>query len=82
MYVPGRKSAPAARKNMFGQKLRSMRKERGISLRDFAARMEARGWEVSEDVWGRVEAGKRIISDVELVMALRVLGFKLSDLEK
>lgn len=79
--MPGRKSAPHKKKNTFGAKLRELRLSEGVSLRDMAARLEATGWEVSEDVWHRVEAGKRLLSDTELVLALRVLRKKLRDLE-
>lgn len=80
--VPGRKSArDGQRKNTFGLRLKSLRLEKGISLRHFAAKLERRGWEVSEDVWLRIESGKRLLSDTELVLALKVLGCKLRDLE-
>lgn len=50
-------------------------------MRDMAAKLEASGWEVSEGTWGHVEAGRRILSDTELMLALRVLRLKLADLE-
>jgi transcriptional regulator with XRE-family HTH domain len=80
--VAGRKSARHGKqKNTFGKKLKELRLGRGISLRDMAAKLEAAGWEVSEGTWGHVEAGRRILSDTELMLALRVLRLKLADLE-
>lgn len=81
--VAGRKTgSESGRKNYFGAKLREIRRARGISVRDMAAKLEARGWQVSETVWGHVESGRRILADTELMMALKVLRVGLSDLEK
>jgi transcriptional regulator with XRE-family HTH domain len=82
LAVAGRKSARHGdSKNSFGKKLKELRLAAGISLRDFAAKLETLGWEVSEGTWAHVEAGRRILSDTELLLALRVLRKKLSDLE-
>lgn len=67
--------------NTFGRRLKALRLGEKISLRDFVARLGAAGWEVSEGTWGHVEAGRRILSDTELMLALRVLRKRLHDLE-
>lgn len=80
--MAGRKSARTGKlMNTFGRRLKALRLEQGIALRDFVARLGAAGWEVSEGTWAHVEAGRRILSDTELMMALRVLRRKLQDLE-
>lgn len=80
--MAGRKGAKAGeRKNLFGAKLKAFRLAQGIALRDMAARLEAKGWEVSEGTWGHVEAGRRLLTDIELALALKVLRRKFSDLD-
>lgn len=57
-----------------------MRHVKEIGLRDMVARLGARGWAISESAYAHLEAGRRIISDCELMLILRVLGADLTAL--
>lgn len=70
-----------ARRNTFGSQIRELRLARGISTADMAARLGAMGWDVSSSTYAHIEGGRRIISDTELLMMLRVLRVELGDLK-
>lgn len=58
-----------------------MRLMRDMSLKIFVARLGTAGWGITEDVWQKVEAGRRQLNDSELVVAITALGAKLGDLD-
>lgn len=67
--------------NSLGGKIRELRRARKLTLKDLAAKLETRGWEISDKVLGHIENGRRIITDTELLLILRVLGRNWRDLE-
>jgi transcriptional regulator with XRE-family HTH domain len=80
--VPSRKSLETGKsRNVFGKKLRTLRLNRKLSVRATAAKLQAHGWDLGETSLGHIEAGRRTITDMELMRILRVLGARLSDLE-
>jgi hypothetical protein len=82
LYVPSRKSLELGKsKNVFGKKLRALRVTKNMTVRDTAAKIQARGWDLSETSLGHIEAGRRTLTDQELMLILRVVGARLSDLE-
>jgi len=69
------------RKNIFGPRLKSVRLSKGISATEMVARLGVLGWEVANSSLSQIESGSRILGDRELLLILKVLGLKLSDLE-
>lgn len=70
------------KKNIFGKKIREIRLARGISSTDVVARLEVRGWAISRETFSYIESGQRVLADAELVLILKVLGARLSDLDQ
>lgn len=81
LCVPPRKTVPGRKLNIFGGRLRELRLARGLTVRATAAKLQAKGWDLTETALGHIEAGRRSITDAELVILLRLFGAKLSDLE-
>lgn len=71
----------AAKKNIFGLKLKKIRLGKKIAATDLCIRLQRKGWDVSPAVYCHIESGRRLLTDVELVLILRVLNVRLSDLE-
>jgi transcriptional regulator with XRE-family HTH domain len=69
------------KKNTFGPKLKALRLDKGLSLRDVAAKLGVRGWEITETNLGHIEAQRRTLTDTELLALLKVLKATLSELE-
>jgi len=80
MGVPGRNSPPSKYLNLFGRRLKEIRLEKGISATAMLARLEIQGWSIHNSTLSDLEAGRRIISDVELMVMLKVLRADLTDL--
>lgn len=72
---------PEGRLNLFGSKLRELRKAKGLSIRAVAARVQRAGWDLGETSVSHIELGRRAIVDGELVLLLEAIGATLSDLE-
>ncbi|HRJ71040.1 MAG TPA: helix-turn-helix domain-containing protein, partial [Terrimicrobiaceae bacterium] len=60
---------------------KSVRLSKGISATEMVARLGVLGWEVANSSLSQIESGSRILGDRELLLILKVLGLKLSDLE-
>jgi hypothetical protein len=67
--------------NIFGKRLREIRLARGISSTDVVAKLQVKGWAISRETFSYIEGGQRVLADAELVLILKVLDAKLSDLE-
>lgn len=80
MFVSRRASANE-KLNTLGKELRRLRREVGITQDQLAARLQIEGWMVRQDVITRIESAKRGISDTELLLILRALKRKLSDIK-
>lgn len=68
--------------NIFGRKLRAMRHAKGVGLNDFVAKLQRLGWDIGAIGYSQMERGARTLTDSELMLALKILGARLSDLEK
>lgn len=73
---------PKGRMNLYGSKLRQLRKERRLTIKVVAERLQLAGWDVGETSITHIELGRRSIIDCELALILKAIGARLSDLER
>ena len=66
--------------NICGQNVAVFRKGLGISQRELADRLQLYGLDIDKNAIQRIEAGKRFVTDIELLALSNVLGRKLDDL--
>ena len=66
--------------NICGQNVAAFRKGLGISQRELADRLQLYGLDIDKNAIQRIEAGKRFVTDIELLALSNVLGRKLDDL--
>ena len=74
-----RSSAPG-NKNIVGSKVVAIRKARGIKQKDFLARLQVLGMDISVTSLSRLEGQYRLVQDFEVVILARALGITLKDL--
>lgn len=71
--------------NLCGGKVAQYRKNMGISQRQLADKLQLMGLDVDKNAIQRIEAGKRFVTDIEIVYlsnALKVTVIDLLGLEK
>ena len=66
--------------NICGIKIYQFRKAQKISQRELAERMQIAEIDIDKNAIQRIEAGKRFVTDIELVAFSKVLNKKLADL--
>lgn len=62
------------RNNLCGVKIAQLRKHSGKSQRELADALQIEGLDIDKNAVQRIEAGKRFVTDIELVYISRVLG--------
>ena len=60
-------------KNLIARRLVQLRKLRGLSQRQLAARLQLEGYDMDKNVITRIETGKRYVTDIELAALCQVL---------
>lgn len=60
------------RNNLCGEKVAMLRVAMGISQRQLADLLQLEGLEIDKNAIQRIEAGKRFVTDIELVYLARV----------
>ena len=60
--------------NICGRNVAARRKELKISQRELADRLQISGLDVDKNAIQRLEAGKRFVTDIELIYRANVLG--------
>lgn len=60
-------------KNLVGNRLIELRRERKLSQRDLACMLQLAGYDIDKNVITRIETNKRYVSDIELQALHRVL---------
>lgn len=60
--------------NLCGERIAQYRKGMGLSQRQLADALQLAGLDVDKNAVQRMEAGKRFVTDIELVHLARVLG--------
>lgn len=63
--------------NICGQRVRMAREKLGLSQDQLAARLQTEGLGVNQNSISRIETGKRIVADFELVAFSKVLGVEM-----
>ena len=66
--------------NLCGRRVARFRTEMKISQRELADRLQLVGLDMDKNAVQRIEAGKRFVTDIELVGLSRVLGKSLDEL--
>ena len=65
--------ASDGKNNIAGQKIMQIRKEKKMSQRKLAAKMQLLGYDVDHYFIRRVENGERFVTDIDLVIFARTL---------
>ena len=60
--------------NICGERLRKIRKRRGLSQEDLAAKLQLRGLDLTQKAISRIETGSRLVTDYELKYLAEVLN--------
>lgn len=68
------------RNNLCGETVTRLRVAMGISQRQLADLLQLDGLEIDKNAIQRIEAGKRFVTDIELVHLARVLRISYIDL--
>lgn len=66
-------SAKSTRRNLAGRIVYKIRKARGLTRDELAAKIHIRGWDVSHKVVERIENGRREVNDLELRVLAKAL---------
>lgn len=72
--------APNGCNNVCGAHVAAARKGLKISQRELADRLQLSGLDVDKNAVQRIEAGKRFVTDIELVALSKVLGLSFDEL--
>lgn len=68
------------RNNICGTQITKHRKQMGKSQREFAEDLQRLGLDVDKNAVQRIEAGKRFVTDIELVYISKALKIPYEDL--
>ena len=61
-------------KNLISQRLITLRKERGLSQRDLAQKLQLAGYDMDRNVITRIETNQRYVTDIELKALAQALN--------
>lgn len=67
-------------KNLVGQRVLSIRSSKGIKQKDFLARLQTLGMDISATSLSRLEGQQRQVADYELVILARALDLTVEQL--
>ena len=70
----------SGKNNVCGNQISRLRKELGISQRELADRLQLAGLDIDKNAIQRIEAGKRFITDIELVVIRGFFGVSYEEL--
>ena len=66
--------------NLCGSSVAALRIKRGLSQRQLADMLQLEGLEIDKNAIQRIEAGKRFVTDLELVKLAKVFAVDYQDL--
>ncbi len=66
--------------NLSGKKIAALRKEKKLSQRKLAAKMQLLGFDVDHYFIRRVENGERFVTDIDLVIFSKALDVPITEL--
>ena len=72
--------APDGSNNLCGQRIAQLRKERNLSQRKLAVRMQLLGYDVDNFFIRRVENGERFVTDIDLKIFCEALEVESRDI--
>ncbi len=72
LYTPDGKKC-----NISGDRIRQWRMDAGLTQEELAIRMQLNGLQMGQMAISRIETGKRLVADFELVIFSRVLGVSM-----
>ena len=70
----------SGKNNLCGAQVFTARKRLGISQRELADRLQLCGLNIDKNAIQRMEAGKRFVTDIELVALSKTLSLSLKEL--
>ena len=68
------------RNNICGISISKIRKELKLSQRELAIKMQIAGIDIDKNAIQRIEAGKRFVTDIEIVVFAKILNIDLKEL--
>ncbi len=66
--------------NVCGNRVAELRLRLGISQRELADRLQILGLDVDKNAIQRIEAGKRFVTDIEIIYICKVFGINYNEL--
>ena len=66
--------------NIVGRKIESLRKEKGISQKDFISQMQLMGCDINPTSYSKLEGQVRIATDKEIYVISKILNISVDDL--
>ncbi|MBQ7874507.1 MAG: helix-turn-helix transcriptional regulator [Oscillospiraceae bacterium] len=66
--------------NVCGKNVAKFRKDMKISQRELADRLQLHGLDIDKNAVQRIEAGKRFVTDIEIIALAKVLGISFSEI--
>ena len=66
--------------NICGENIRQIRMRKKVTQTDLAARLQVRGVQLNQNSICRIEKGKRVVADYELLIISDALGVPVTDL--
>ena len=73
---------PPGNKNIIGNKVVTLRKARNIKQKDFLAKLQTLGLDISATSLSRLEGQYRLVQDYEVVILAEALDVSVDDLLK
>ena len=74
------RSYPLGKKNIVGSKVVTIRKKQGLKQKDFLARLQVLGMDVSATSLSRLEGQYRLVQDFEVVILAEALKTTVNEL--
>ena len=65
---------PIGSRNIVGEKVARLRKEKKIKQKDMVAMLQSEGMDISETTMSRLEGQTRLVQDFEIPILAKVLG--------
>ncbi len=74
------RKSPPGKKNIIGEKVVAIRKAKHIKQKDFLARLQTLGLDISPTSLSRLEGQYRLVQDYEVVILAEALGISVEEL--
>ena len=71
---------PDGKNNLCGKVVTQKRLSLKLSQNQLAKQLQLNGLDIDKNAVQRIEAGKRFVTDIELVVLMKVLNFNINDI--